>query len=348
VPDVIDLRSDTVTLPTPEMYAAMASAPLGDDVFGDDPTVKRLEELAAERMGKEAALFVTSGTQGNLTALLSHTRPGQEIILEENCHIYWYEAGGLACVAGLLPRPLKGQRGALDPAEVAAAFRPSDDPHQPLTGLVCLENTHNRAGGTVITPAQTAAVAEVAHARGVPVHLDGARIFNAAVALGVDVRELTRPVDSVTFCLSKGLACPVGSVLCGSAEFIRTARRKRKLLGGGLRQAGVLAACGIEALERMVDRLAEDHANARRLAEALASVPGLQVDLTTVETNMVYFELPGPTAPALVAALRGEGVLTHATAPNRIRLVTHYGITAADCDRAAAIIARLVAQPVAA
>lgn len=331
----VDLRSDTVTLPTEQMLEAMRNAPLGDDVFGEDPTVNRLEELAAERLGKEAALLVTSGTQGNLIALLVHTRRGDEVIMEQYAHPYLAETGGLAVVGGLMTRLLPSERGCPDPAAIEAAIRP-DDQHHPRTGLICLENTHNRHGGTVITPAELAAVRRVADRHGLPIHLDGARIFNAAVALGVDVRELTKDVDSVTFCLSKGLSAPVGSVLCGSRAFIAEARRMRKMLGGGMRQAGVIAAAGIVALETMVDRLAEDHACARRLGEGLARLPGLKVDLERVVTNMVYVDTSGLglSAAEWVARLRARQVLGHVTGPTRVRLVTHYGIGPEEIDYA--------------
>src|SRR5579884_1359899 len=286
----IDLRSDTVTLPTPAMYAAMAAAPLGDDVMGEDPTVQRLEEAAAARLGKEAALFVPTGTMANLAAVLAHTRRGDEVILEAEAHIFYYEAAGLSVVGGLMPRPLRGHQGALDPADVAAAIRP-DDVHFPRTGLVCLENTHNRAGGTVISLEQTRAVCAVAHAAGIPVHIDGARIFNAALALGLDAAALVADADSVMFSLSKGLSAPVGSVLVGSRAFIAAARRARKLLGGGMRQAGILAAAGLVALEQMVDRLAEDHENCKRLAYGLADYPQIEISPEKVVTDILIFRL---------------------------------------------------------
>jgi threonine aldolase len=341
----IDLRSDTVTLPTDEMYAAMARAPLGDDVMGEDPTVRRLEEAAAARLGKEAGLFLPSGTMANLAALMAHTRRGDEVILEAESHIFYYEAGGLAVAGALMPRTLRGVRGALTPEQVADAIRP-DDVHFPRTGLVCLENTHNRAGGTVLSVEQTQAVCAVAHAAGVPVHLDGARLFNAALALGVDAADLAAPVDSVMFSLSKGLSAPVGSMLVGSQAFIAAARRARKLLGGGMRQAGVLAAAGLVALERMVDRLAEDHAHARLLAERLAEVPGIAIDLATVQTNIVNFrtEPCGLEAAAFTARLRERGVLAGARDRWTIRLVTHRHITAADVEAAAAAVRAVAAS----
>src|ERR1700675_1105975 len=291
--DVVDLRSDTLTLPTPEMREAMARAEVGDDVWEEDPTVRRLEALAAERLGKDAALFVTSGTQGNLVSVLAQTQPGQEVVLDVDAHIFNFEVAGATVIGGVQMRPVRTERGFLTPAQVREALRPANI-HVPPTGLVCLENTHNRHGGTCCTPEDIAAVAAVAHEAGVPIHLDGARLFNAAVALGRPVRDFTRDVDSVTFCVSKGLGAPVGSVVCGGAAVIGRARRIRKMLGGGMRQAGVIAAAGIVALERMVDRLAEDHVNARRLAEGLAGLPSLRIDLTSVQTNIVILRRGRP------------------------------------------------------
>ncbi len=332
----VDLRSDTVTLPTSEMRRAMADAELGDDVFGEDPTVNRLEELAAERMGKEAAVLVTSGTQGNLVGVLSHTQRGDEVIVGDQAHIFHYEVAGCAVVGALQLRTVRNVDGMLDPAEVEAAIRPPNV-HHPRTSLVCLENTHNRNGGAVLDASQIHAVAAVAHRAGVSVHLDGARIFNAAVALGVDVRTLTAEVDSVTFCLSKGLAAPVGSVLCGRKEYIETARKYRKMLGGGMRQAGVIAAAGIVALNTMVDRLAEDHENARALAEGLADLPGVVIDPKKVRTNIVIFDVTAPIgAEGLVNGMKERGVLCMVAGPRRIRMVTHYGIVRADVERAIA------------
>ncbi len=333
---MIDLRSDTVTLPTPAMRRAMAEAEVGDDVFGEDPTVNRLEALAAERMGKEAGLFVASGTMGNLVALLTHCGRGEEVILGDQAHSYLYEAGGSAAVGGIHPRPVRNQPdGTLDLGEVAAAIR-SENAHFPRTRLICLENTHNRCGGAVLTPEYTARVCDLAHRHGLKVHLDGARIFNAAVALRCDVRELTRDVDSVTFCLSKGLSAPVGSVLCGPRDWIYEARRARKVLGGGMRQAGVIAAAGIVALEEMVDRLAEDHANARRLAEGLARLPGIEIDPATVQTDIVIFSLnhPALTPEVLATRLKEQEVWLLPIGGPRLRAVTHYGITGQDIDKA--------------
>jgi threonine aldolase len=328
--DVVDLRSDTLTLPTPEMREAMACAEVGDDVWEEDPTVRRLEALAAERLGKEAGLFVTSGTQGNLVSVLAQTWPGQEVVLDVDAHIFNYEVAGTSVIGGVQMRPVKTERGFLSPAQVREALRPNNI-HIPPTGLVCLENTHNRHGGTCCTPEEIAAVAAVAHEAGVPVHLDGARLFNAAVALGRPARDFARNVDSVTFCVSKGLGAPVGSVVCGRADFIARARRIRKMLGGGMRQAGVIAAAGIVALERMVDRLAEDHANARALAEGVARLPGMRIDLASVQTNIVIFRVDRPQGvDELVKGCAARKVKIHAVSPTSIRCVTHKDIDADD------------------
>jgi threonine aldolase len=323
---MIDLRSDTVTQPTPAMREAIYRAEVGDDVMGEDPTINRLEQMAAERMGKPAALFVASGTMGNLAALLAHCRRGDEVILGDLAHTFLYEAGGMAALGGLHPRVLPNQPdGTLRLDQIAAAVRP-DDSHFPHSRLIALENTHNRCGGVAIPPDYFAAVREVADQHGLGIHLDGARIFNAAVALGVDPREMTQHVDSVTFCLSKGLSAPVGSVLCGEADFVYHAHRARKMLGGGMRQAGILAAAGIVALEQMVDRLAEDHVRARRLAEGIATVPGLSIDLERVQTNLVYFDLAPQTAltgPQIVTRLREQGVRIGYAANRGFRAVVH-------------------------
>jgi threonine aldolase len=334
VHDIVDLRSDTLTLPTPEMRQAMASAEVGDDVWEEDPTVKRLEAAAAERMGKAAGLLVTSGTQGNLVSVLAQTRPGQEVVLDLDSHIFNYEVAGTSLIGGVQMRPVKTERGFLSPAQVREALRPANI-HVPPTGLVCVENTHNRHGGTCCTPEEIGAVAAVAREAGVPVHLDGARLFNAAVALKRDPREFTAPVTSVTFCLSKGLGAPVGSLICASADLIERARRLRKMLGGGMRQAGVLAAAGLVALERMVDRLAEDHANARALAEGLAGQAGLAVDLSSVQTNILIFRVTRPGgAEELVKGCAARKVKIHAIGPGAIRCVTHKDVDAEDVVRA--------------
>jgi len=325
LPAVVDMRSDTLTHPTDEMRAAMAQAAVGDDVYGEDPTINRLEEMAAEKMGKEAAVFTPTGSMGNLISLLAHTSRGEQVILEAQAHIYVHEVGSLSSVAGLLPKLVPSKRGAIAPEDLSAAISRSF----PRTTLVCLENTHNGHGGTVLTEREMAAAVEVAREHGLRIHLDGARIFNAAVALGVDARTLTRHVDSVMFCVSKGLSAPVGSLVCGSKEFIARARSYRKLVGGGMRQAGVLAACGIIALEKMVDRLADDHRRARRLAEAVAGMGGIAVDLSTVESNMVYVsgEPLGLSASALHEELARRGVKGNARRPYQVRLVVnrHHG-----------------------
>src|SRR5215470_205105 len=332
--DIADFRSDTLTLPTPAMREAMAHADVGDDVWEEDPTVRRLEEQAARRMGKDAALFVSSGTQGNLISVLTQTRPGQEVILDADSHIFNYEVAGAAVFGGVQTLPVKTARGFLTPEQVREHIRPSNV-HIPVTGLVCLENTHNRHGGTCCTPEEIEAVASVAHGAGVPVHLDGARIFNAAVALGRPVVDFARPVDSVTFCLSKGLAAPVGSLVCGSRDFIARARRVRKLLGGGMRQVGVLAAAGLVALETMVDRLAEDHAHARRLGEGVRGLPRLRVDLDKVQTNIVIFRVDRDGGSAeLAAGCLARKVKIHQIGPGAIRCVTHKDVDRDDIDRA--------------
>lgn len=338
-PGLIDLRSDTVTLPSPAMREAMARAELGDDVYGEDPTVNRLEALAAELVGKEAAVLVASGTMGNLSALLAHGQRGQRVVCGDECHIYHYEAGGASALGGLIYHPLPTDAGGALPLDmVREALVSSADSHRAPAGVLCLENTHNRCGGTVLPPAYLAAAHALAQEAGVPLHLDGARVFNAAVALGVDVRALTRHVDTVQFCLSKGLAAPVGSLVAGPRPFVEQVRRARKMLGGGMRQAGVFAAAGIVALTEMVERLDEDHANARALAEGLAAIPGLRVDMARVQTDIVRFELVREgLAPAdFLAALRGRGVLMGGMGGRVLRAVTHYGIGAAEVAEAIA------------
>lgn len=340
----IDLRSDTVTLPTPAMRTAMARAEVGDDVYGEDPTINRLEELAAQRAGKAAAMFVPSGTMGNLCALLAHCNRGDEAIVGDQSHIYNYEAGGASVVGGVAFHVVPNQPdGTIALDHLRAAVRWLDDPHCAETRLICLENTHNSCGGIVLSPEYLASVAAFAQERGLRVHLDGARVFNAAVALGIDVTELTRHADSVMFCLSKGLSAPVGSVLCGDDAFIRRARRARKVLGGGMRQAGVIAAAGIVALETMIDRLAEDHANARMLAEGLAGFPSIAIEPERVQTNIVIFTLRNEwSAETFVARLGERGVLMGDMGSGRIRAVTHYGIDAEDIAGALAVVAEVV------
>jgi len=330
----IDLRSDTVTLPTPSMREAIYHAELGDDVFGEDPTTNRLEEMSAERMGKEAALLVASGTMGNLVCTLTHCRRGEEVILGDRSHTFLYEAGGMSTLGGIHPHTISNQPdGTMRLEDIEGAIR-GDNVHFPQTRLICLENTHNRCSGSALTSEYIDSAAALAKEHGLSVHLDGARIFNAAVALGIDVKELTANVDSLSFCLSKGLSAPVGSVVCGSSEFIAEARRARKVLGGGMRQAGVIAAAGIKALEEMVDRLAEDHENARRLAEGIASITGLLIEPARVQTNIVYFELDeGRMTPkALVTELNKKEVKLLSVGVRRLRAVTHYGISTEDID----------------
>ena len=327
---LIDLRSDTVTQPTPEMRRAMADAEVGDDVFGEDPTVNRLEAMAAERMGKQAAVFVPSGTMANLAAVLTHCQRGDEMILGDLSHTFLYEAGGAAALGGVHPRPLATRpNGTLDLQAIEEAIRP-DDVHFPITRLVCLENTHNRCGGAVLDSDYLGRVGALVRRNGLRLHIDGARIFNAAAALGVPASALVAAADSVAFCLSKALCAPVGSLLCGSSEFIAGARRIRKQLGGGMRQAGILAAAGIVALETMPGRLADDHRRARALAQGLGAHRGLEVETPEPASNMVYFRL-APSA-ALDAAglrdrLREQHVLIHEVGgPRRVRLVLHYWI----------------------
>lgn len=344
--DSIDLRSDTITRPTAAMRDAMATADVGDDVFREDPTVNRLEEMAARRLGKEAALLVASGTMGNLVAQLAHCGRGDETILGDQSHVFFYEQGGAAALGGIHPRTLpNAPDGTLELEKIEAAVR-ADDVHFPRSRLIILENTHNRCNGIPLSAEYTAAVGDLARRHGLCLHIDGARIFNAAVALGVDVRELTAPADSVTFCLSKGLAAPLGSVLCGDEAFIERARRARKVLGGGMRQAGVIAAAGIEALTGMVDRLADDHANAHALAVGLAGLPGIVVDPDNIRTNIVYFRVDrlGWDARGLARRLADEGVKLLPTAPDQLRAVLNYHVGAADVKRALDVFQRVLQQ----
>jgi threonine aldolase len=326
---LIDLRSDTVTEPTDAMREAMARARVGDDVFGEDPTVNALETLAATLTGKAAAVFIPTGTMANVLAVMSQTQKGDEVFVEAESHIYNMEAGSLSALAGTIPRPLVTERGCFTAQQLEATLRPPD-PHFAPTRLVCLENTHNRHGGTVATLDQMEEVASAAHRHGLRVHLDGARVFNAAVALGIPVARLAASADSVAFCLSKGLSAPVGSLLCGETGFVARARHFRKMLGGGMRQAGVIAAAGIVALEQMVDRLADDHRTARALADALAGLPGLHIDVSRVQTNMVRIDLEDREARSLAAALSAHGVRVSTPGARRLRLVTHRHITPDD------------------
>jgi threonine aldolase len=339
----IDLRSDTVTQPTEAMREAMASAVVGDDVYGEDPTINRLEALAAEAVGKEAALFVPSGTMGNLVAVKAHTEPGNEAIVERTSHILLFEMGGMAWLSGVMPRVLDGRDGALDPEEVASNLH-MDVPHYiARTGVVCLENTHNYAGGAVYPIGSLAATCAAARALGVPVHLDGARLFNASVASGMPAREICRHVDSVMFAFSNGLSAPVGAAVAGSRAFIERARRVRRAAGGGMRQAGILAAAAIVALETMVDRLSEDHARARELATGLAALPGVILDPSSVQTNIVMFRhVSGARAcQAWVDLAREATVLCSQLSPDSVRLVTHRHIGAREVQQALDVFGRL-------
>ena len=346
---MIDLRSDTVTHPTREMRRAMYEAELGDDVYGDDPTVNRLQERVAGLLGKEAGLFVASGTQGNLVSVLAQTRRGDEILIGDQCHIFEHEAGGTSVLGGVVLFPLPtNRRGELAPAAIAAAVKP-DDHHCPRTRLLCIENTHNASSGRALGVAQTVAMTDAARAAGLGVHLDGARLFNAAVALNTPAAVLAAPADSVTVCLSKGLACPVGSVVCGSRAFIEEAARWRKLLGAGMRQVGVLAAAGLVALDTMIGRLADDHHHARVLAEGLARIEGVQVDPELIQTNIVYFGVPAGTGERIAGELRARGVLIN-PGDSELRMVTHHGIERGDVDatlRAAEQALAAVGEPVA-
>ncbi|GAB4247051.1 MAG: low-specificity L-threonine aldolase [Acidobacteriota bacterium] len=336
---MIDLRSDTVTRPTPEMRRAMAAAEVGDDVFGEDPTVRRLEEKAAELLEKEAALFVPSGTMGNQVAIHVQTRPGSEVIAEARSHVIDWELAAMAALSGCLPRPVPALQGKLTWALIEPALSPPVYYRAP-TGLIVLENTHNMAGGTVLPPTAVEEITREAHRRGIPVHLDGARIFNAAAALGLPAARLAAGCDSVMFCLSKGLSAPVGSLLLGTRDFVEEARRVRKLFGGGMRQVGVLAAAGLVALETMPQRLAEDHMRARRLAAGLAELPGFEVDPGVVETNIVMVHLEAGEATQFVALLREESVLAVPVAQREVRFVTHREISDADVEAAVAAARR--------
>jgi threonine aldolase len=330
---VVDLRSDTVTLPTEEMLEAIRTARLGDDVYGEDPTVNRLEELAAAKMGKEAALLTTSGTQANLVSVMGQTKRGDEVILEADAHLYYYEVGAFAALGGLIPHLVRGHMGVMAPEDIEEALRPPNI-HFPPTSLICIENTHNRAGGAMWSPSQMKAVFDLAKSRGLRVHMDGARIFNAAIAQNLDVHEFTRYVDTLMFCLSKGLSAPIGSLAVGDQEFIGRARRYRKMLGGGMRQAGVVAAPGIIAIEKMVDRLKDDHANAKLLARGLARIEGVSLDPSNVQTNIVLYDVSGLGVVAMewVAKMSELGVKAGAQEGGRVRMVTHRGIEKEDIE----------------
>ena len=343
---ITDLRSDTITRPTKAMRQAMAEADVGDDVFGDDPSVNLLQERSASLFGKEAALFVPSGTMANQVALRTHTEPGDEVVVESNSHIFLYEGGGFAALSGLSARCVEGEGGLLSASDVRGAIRPPGGlSHFPVTKLICLENTSNRGGGTIYRPERVEAIAEVARTEELALHLDGARFFNAVVELGLPPAELASPFDSIAFCLSKGLGCPVGSLIVGSRAFIDRAHRFRKMFGGGMRQAGVLAAAGLHALDHHVDRLRDDHTRARRLAETVAGMPGLRVDLERVETNMVYVDiLPGgQDASDWVEKLDSMNVRVVATSPSQLRAVTHLDVDDQGISQAIDGFARLSA-----
>lgn len=343
----VDLRSDTVTLPPPEMRRAMYEAELGDDVHREDPTINALQERAAALTGKEDALFVTSGTQGNLVAVLTHCTRGDEIIVGSEAHILHYEVGGASALAGVQVRAVPNRKdGTLDPDAVTASIRDRSDVHNPYTRLICLENTHNRCGGAVLTAAYTRQIGSIAHAHDAAVHLDGARLFNAAVALDVSPASLAAGADSVAFCASKGLSAPVGSLLCGSREFVDRARRWRKMVGGGMRQAGVIAAGALYALDHMVARLADDHRLARRLAEGLISIPGIELDMGRVQTNIVIFGVApsGHSAAFVAERLAAHGVLCEDLGPTIVRYVTHYGLADQDVEQALACTAAVMRE----
>ncbi|HEY7312705.1 MAG TPA: low-specificity L-threonine aldolase [Gemmataceae bacterium] len=341
----IDLRSDTVTRPTPGMRAAMHAAEVGDDVFRDDPTVRRLEEHVADLLGKEAALFVPSGTMSNQICVKAHTQPGDELLCDVNCHIYNYEAGGPARLSGVTCHTLDGDYGILDVTQLEGRIRP-DDEHQVRTRLVCLENTHNRGGGRIYPFEKIQAIHDWTRKHGLILHLDGARLWNAVVAASIPARRWSSLFDSVSVCFSKGLGAPVGSALAGPRAFVAEGRRIRKLFGGGMRQAGVLAAAALYALDHHVERLAEDHRNARTIARAIADTPGLTLTPTEVETNLIWFQVDREmgTAPQVAEALKERGVLIHSSGSRRLRACTHLDVSAAQAERAAELIRRTVSQ----
>ena len=342
---LIDLRSDTVTKPTDEMRRAMYEAEVGDDVYGEDPSINLLQERAAAMLGKEAGLLTASGTMSNLVAALTYCHRGDEIVMGDQAHMFWNESAGASALAGAQIRLVPNDdQGRISPEDLAAVIRPRGNIHMPPTTLVCLENTHNRCSGGVLTPEDTRRVADVAHAAGAKVHLDGARIFNAAVSLEVPASELVKDVDDVSFCLSKALSCPVGSVLCGSKEFIEQALKWRKMVGGGMRQAGVLAAAGLVALDSMIERLADDHANANRLAQGLANIDGLSLDADSIQSNIVIFDVDPAigTANQLISALEQEEVQVSSPGPQSIRMVTHRHISSEDVEEALSRVSGVV------
>ena len=335
---MIDLRSDTVTVPTPTMLEAMTAAEVGDDVYGEDPAVNRLQDMTAAMLGKEAALFVASGTMGNLVCVKAQTQPGEEVILDADSHYYHYEGGGYAAIAGVSLARLESERGLISAQQVEAAIRPADD-HYAHTSLVAIENTHNRGGGAVYPVETVAEISEVCRQNGLSLHMDGARLFNACVALGIDPIDYARHCDSVTICLSKGLGCPMGSVVAGDADFITRAPRIRKMVGGGLRQAGYVAAAGIYALENNVERLTQDASHASHLAGILRNLPGLSLHFWPIETNMIYFHVLPPRDPAeLPGILEDEGILISGEGFRGFRIVTHLDITREDIDRVAEVL----------
>lgn len=340
---IADFRSDTVTKPTAAMRQAMAAAEVGDDVFGEDPTVRRLEERSAELTGKPAAVFVPTGTMGNQISIYSHCQPGHEIIADQRSHIVLYEMGGTAVVSGCITRTVSTSDGLLSWGDIAPLVRKGSD-HYRGTGLITVEDTHNIAGGRVYPLARLAEIHEQAHAHGVPVHMDGARLFNAAAALEVPVSAITQYAESVSFCLSKGLGAPVGSIVAGPEDFIQEARLARKMMGGGMRQVGVLAAASLVAFDDIVPKLREDHANARWIAETLAGEPGISIDPNIVETNILFLEISAGSVAAdrIVEAMAAEGILALALS-GRIRMVTHHQVSRADCERAVAVIRRVAA-----
>ncbi len=342
MPGIIDLRSDTLTVPDEGMRAAMARAEVGDDVWGEDPTVNRLEEEMMQRLGKEAGVFVPSGTMGNLTCVAAQTRPGDEVIANSQAHLVFYEAGGAAIVAGVQLRTLDSVDGVPDATAVNEAVRMADI-HQPVSTLLCIENTHNRRGGGAVGADRVQAAARAAHRLGLRVHCDGARLFNAAVALGVTPAVLVDECDTVTVCVSKGLGAPVGSVVAGEARTIDEVRRWRKRLGGGMRQAGVIAAAGLYALEHNLGRLADDHANARVIAEGIEGIPGTTLRRPAVPTNIVMFETQAPAA-GLAARMRDENVLVSTMGPHTMRCVTHLNVDAAGARHVAAVVARVLSD----
>jgi len=337
--EAIDLRSDTVTLPTVEMRRAMADAELGDDVFNEDPTVGRLEEMAAGLMGQETSLFMPSGTMSNLVSVLSWCQRGDEILIGSEAHMFWNEVGGSSTVAGVTVRTVPNDiNGKFQLNEVESAIRSRENIHFPPTALLCLENTHNRCGGAVLTPSETDQLVELAHKKDVRVHMDGARIFNAAVYLGIPARTLAENVDSVSFCISKGLGAPVGSLLCGSSAFIDRARKWRKMLGGGMRQVGVVASAGIVALGSMIERLADDHVTAKMLAHGLSLIPGIRFEQIDVQTNIVIFEWLGENTIQFLSSLSRNGVKASFVGGTKIRMVTHAGIEPWHIEEALRII----------